>query len=44
MRILQHVDGSQRRLEQLMTLLNRLVAEQRLAEGVHPGAADPRER
>ena len=27
--------------EQLITLLNRLAAEQGLAEGVHPGAADP---
>jgi DNA-binding MarR family transcriptional regulator len=27
--------------EQLLTLLNRLAAEQGLAEGVHPGAADP---
>jgi DNA-binding MarR family transcriptional regulator len=26
--------------EQLLTLLNRLAAEQGLAEGVHPGAAD----
>jgi DNA-binding MarR family transcriptional regulator len=26
---------------QLLTLLNRLAAEQGLAEGVHPGAADP---
>ena len=28
--------------EQLLTLLNRLAAEQGLAEGVHPGAAAPR--
>jgi hypothetical protein len=28
--------------EQLITLLNRVAAEQGLAEGVHPGAADPR--
>jgi DNA-binding MarR family transcriptional regulator len=27
--------------EQLITLLNRLVVEQGLAQGVHPGAADP---
>jgi DNA-binding MarR family transcriptional regulator len=27
--------------EQLLTLLNRLAAEQGLAEGIHPGAADP---
>jgi DNA-binding MarR family transcriptional regulator len=27
--------------EQLITLLNRLAAGQGLAEGVHPGAADP---
>jgi len=27
--------------EQLLTLLNRLAAEQGLAEGVHPGAAGP---
>jgi DNA-binding MarR family transcriptional regulator len=27
--------------EQLITLLNRLAAEQGLTEGVHPGAADP---
>jgi len=27
--------------EQLLTLLNRVAAEQGLAEGVHPGAADP---
>ena len=27
--------------EQLLTLLNRLATEQGLAEGVHPGAADP---
>jgi len=27
--------------DQLLTLLNRLAAEQGLAEGVHPGAADP---
>lgn len=27
--------------EQLITLLNRVAAEQGLAEGVHPGAADP---
>ena len=27
--------------QQLITLLNRLAAEQGLAEGVHPGAADP---
>jgi DNA-binding MarR family transcriptional regulator len=27
--------------EQLVALLNRLVAEQGLAEGVHPGVADP---
>ena len=27
--------------EQLLTLLNRLAAQQGLAEGVHPGAADP---
>jgi DNA-binding MarR family transcriptional regulator len=27
--------------ERLITLLNRLAAEQGLAEGVHPGAADP---
>jgi DNA-binding MarR family transcriptional regulator len=27
--------------EQLITLLGRLAAEQGLAEGVHPGAADP---
>jgi DNA-binding MarR family transcriptional regulator len=26
---------------QLLTLLNRLAAEQGLAEGIHPGAADP---
>jgi DNA-binding MarR family transcriptional regulator len=27
--------------EQLITLLNRIAAEQGLAEGIHPGAADP---
>jgi DNA-binding MarR family transcriptional regulator len=27
--------------EQLITLLNRVAAEQGLAEGIHPGAADP---
>jgi DNA-binding MarR family transcriptional regulator len=27
--------------EQLLTLLNRLAAEQGLAQGVHPGVADP---
>ena len=27
--------------EQLLTLLNRLAAEQGLAEGIHPRAADP---
>lgn len=27
--------------EQLITLLDRVAAKQRLAEGIHPGAADP---
>jgi DNA-binding MarR family transcriptional regulator len=30
--------------EQLITLLSRLAAAQGLAEGVHPGAADPDQR
>jgi DNA-binding MarR family transcriptional regulator len=30
--------------EQLITLLSRLATEQGLVPGVHPGAADPRQR